>query len=81
MKARTALAGEYSFIQLDAEVHAQLITDKWEHAMKGEVETTKAKIRNMPSCGIVSNAAGDLVSFGLVDPSGFLNHFWTDTRH
>lgn len=41
----------------------------------------RAKIRHMPSCGIASNATGELVSFGLVDPSGFLNHFWTDPIH
>lgn len=41
MTIRPALPEEYSFVQLDADAHAQQITDKWEHAMKGEVETTK----------------------------------------
>uniref|UniRef100_A0A0N4ZIG5 Glycine N-acyltransferase-like protein n=1 Tax=Parastrongyloides trichosuri TaxID=131310 RepID=A0A0N4ZIG5_PARTI len=56
-----------------------IINQTWQHAKKGDLEQTRAKLQCLPFACI--KYQGKPVSFEMSDPSGFLNHQFTIEEH
>lgn len=74
------LAEGYSFMELDPKRHADTITNCWKFSTHGERDQFEAKIRRLPSVGVQSHD-GTLVSFTVLDASGFFNNQFTFVEH
>uniref|UniRef100_A0AC35GB05 GNAT family N-acetyltransferase n=1 Tax=Panagrolaimus sp. PS1159 TaxID=55785 RepID=A0AC35GB05_9BILA len=75
------LPDDYFFDDADIEKDAEVILNTWRHAAPGDLETTKTKIRGLPSSLVREKATNKAIAFELVDSSGFMNHLFTFPEH
>uniref|UniRef100_A0AC34GE44 FR47-like domain-containing protein n=1 Tax=Panagrolaimus sp. ES5 TaxID=591445 RepID=A0AC34GE44_9BILA len=71
----------YYFDKADVEKDTQVILSTWRHAVPGDLETTKAKLRRLPNSLVREKKTGEAIAFELVDLSGFMNHLFTLPEH
>jgi hypothetical protein len=59
------------------------MTNTWKHAKAGELETTKTKLANMPSVGVVhiNDKSRQLIAWEMVESAGRMQHHYTDAAY
>uniref|UniRef100_A0A915E8Q3 Glycine N-acyltransferase-like protein n=1 Tax=Ditylenchus dipsaci TaxID=166011 RepID=A0A915E8Q3_9BILA len=67
----------YFFDDVDLEKDLDIITSTYIHTELGPRDQFKAKLKHLPYSLLRESKSNKLVSFELLDPSGFLNHQYT----
>ncbi|KAE9550075.1 hypothetical protein FO519_006707 [Halicephalobus sp. NKZ332] len=71
----------YYWDKADPEKDAQTLFETWQYSANGDYEGMKAKVRNLPSSMIRVSGTGEPAAFELTDPTGYLNHLFTQPPH